>query len=420
MRENRQIERPFSLTRSSVLTADRFGTIAVMTDHPRIGFDALFFEQPMTGSGRYALNLWRQLRRRFGPDRLALLAPGDAGELVQTEGDGYLASVAGPPLRGRPRKLWWEQTGLPRAVRSSDPVVDLVHIPYFAAPAIKTVPYVVTIHDLIPIVVPEYHGSFAMRSYLQLVARTSRGAALILTDSEYSRQEIVRVLGLELSRVRSIPLAADEQFSPASSDEDIREIEEVKQRFGIERPYILNTGGLDIRKNVATIIEGFALAQGALDEDYDLVIVGRAHTGNARMYPPLDRLIRRSGLVDRIRLVGAVDEDEFVALYRGAEFFVFASTYEGFGLTPLEAMACGTPVVSSGRTSLAEVVGDAGLIIEPTPRAVASGIMTLANDPGLRAELGARGLERSQSYTWQATADHTLEAYRDALGTARA
>lgn len=391
-----------------------------MTDHPRIGFDALFFEQPMTGSGRYALNLWRQLRSRFGPERFALLAPGDTGELAQIEGDGYLVSVASPPLRGRPRKLWWEQTGLPRAVRDSDPPVGLVHIPYFSAPAIKTVPYVVTIHDLIPIVVPEYHGSLAMRAYLQLVARTTRGAAMVLTDSEYSRQEIVRELGLPLSRVRSIPLAADEQFTPAESDDDVRKIEEVKAHYGIERPYILNTGGLDVRKNVATVVEGFALAQGALAEDYDLVIVGRAHTDNARMYPPLSRLIRRTGLADRVRLVGAVDEDEFVSLYRGAEFFVFASTYEGFGLTPLEAMACGTPVVSSGRTSLAEVIGDAGMVIEPTPKAVAAGILALANDPALRSELGARGLERSREYSWRVTADRTLEAYDAALETARA
>lgn len=372
----------------------------------------------MTGSGRYALNLWRQLRRRYEPDRLALLAPGGAGEVVKVEGDGYLTSVNAPPLRGRPRKLWWEQVGLPRAVRAGDPKIDLVHIPYLAAPAIKTVPHIITIHDLIPMVVPEYHGSMAMRGYLQLVARTARRATLILTDSEYSRQEIQRVLNLPLSRIRSIPLAADEQFSPAVTVEDLNGIERVKARYDIEHRYILNTGGLDIRKNVAAIVEGFALAQGVLKEDYELVIVGRAHTGNDRMYPPLDGVIRRMGLTNRVRLVGAVDEDDFVALYRGAEFFVFASNYEGFGLTPLEAMACGTPVISSGRTSLAEVVGDAGLVIEPTSRAIAAGIVQLASDPALRSDLGARGLERAKSYSWNTTAERTIEAYRDALGMA--
>src|SRR5690606_17977624 len=121
------------------------------------------------------------------------------------------------------------------------PALDLVHIPYFAAPAIKRVPYVVTIHDLIPMIVPEYHGSVAMRAYLQLVARTARGAALVLTDSEYSRQEIIRVLDVAPEQVRSIPLAADGQFSPATSAEDRDEIERVRARFELNRPYILNT-----------------------------------------------------------------------------------------------------------------------------------------------------------------------------------
>ena len=386
-----------------------------MTDHLRIGFDALFLEQPKTGAGRYAVNLWRQLKQRLGPDRLVLLAPGDAAERLAAEADGHLTTATVPPLRGRARKLWWEQTGLPAAVRGCAPPLDLVHIPYFAAPAVKTVPYVVTVHDLIPIVVPEYAGSASMRAYMRLVSRTSTSAALVLTDSEYSRQEIMRVLDVPPERVRAIPLAAGSEFSPARSDADRDEIARVRARYGIRAPYIVNTGGLDVRKNVTAIIEGFALAQSSPQVGHDLVIVGRAHTGNARMYPPLDRLVRRLGLSERVKFVGAVDDDEFVALYRGADFFVYASTYEGFGLTPLEAMACGTPVVSPGTTSLAEVVGDAGHIIEPSARGVASGIVTLAGDPALRAEQAERGLERARDYSWENTAELTLAAYDDAL-----
>ena len=386
-----------------------------MIDQPRIGFDALFLEQPKTGAGRYAVNLWRQLRQRVEPCKLELLAPGDSAEAVDAAADGRLTTVKLPPLRGRARKLWWEQTGLPRAVRACQPPLDLVHVPYFAAPAVKAVPYVVTIHDLIPLVVPAYAGSAAMRAYMRLVSRTAKGAALVLTDSEYSRQEIVRVLGVAPERVRAIPLAAGDQFAPAADEADREEVEQVRRRYGIRAPYIVNSGGLDVRKNVPAVIEGFALAQGAGRLEHDLVIVGQAHTGNTRMYPPLDRLIKRLGLTDRVKFVGAVDDDEFVALYRGADFFVFASTYEGFGLTPLEAMACGTAVVSSGGTSLAEVVGDAGLIVEPTPRGVAGGIVRLAADPGLRSELAARGLERAGTYAWHTTAGLTLAAYAAAL-----
>ena len=388
-----------------------------MTDHLRIGFDALFLEQPKTGAGRYATNLWRQFRDRFEPDHLTLLAPADASDHRTSEDESYATVVGGPPLRGKVRKLWWEQTGLPMAVRAANPPVDLVHVPHFAAPAVKTVPYVVTIHDLIPIVVPEYAGSRAMRAYMRLVSRTASRAAMILTDSAYSRHEIVRVLDVPGERIRAIPLATDERFSPASSAEDREHIEQVKIRYGIRRAYIINTGGLDVRKNVASIIKGFALACSVSRVEYDLVIVGRAHTGNERMYPPLNRLVRRLGLGDRVKFVGAVDDDEFVTLYRGAEFFVYASTYEGFGLTPLEAMACGTAVVSTDNTSLAEVVGDAGLTVEPTPRGIASGIVTLANSADLRAEFAGRGLEKAGGYSWQSTAELTLEAYRDALGS---
>ncbi len=386
-----------------------------MIEQARIGFDALFLEQPKTGAGRYAVNLWLQLSKRLPAEQLALLAPSDAGDEVVEQANGHLTAVTMPPLRGRARKLWWEQTGLPRAVRTAVPDLDLVHVPYFSAPALKRAPYVVTIHDLIPIVVPEYAGSRSMRAYMQVVSRTAGKAALVLTDSEHARQEIIRVLGVEPERVRAIPLAADGQFSPAFTDADREMIERTRERYGIQTPYIINSGGLDVRKNVTAVIEGFALAQGVAPTEHDLVVVGRAHTGNTRMYPPLARLVRRLGLTGRVKFVGAVDDDEFVALYRGADFFVYASTYEGFGLTPLEAMACGTPVVSSGRTSLAEVVGDAGLVIEPTPRGVAGGIVTLARDAALRDDLAARGLERAATYAWAKTADLTLEAYADAL-----
>lgn len=388
-----------------------------MIDQPRVGFDALFLEQPMTGAGRYALNLWRQFRDRLPEDKLALLAMTDAPEFVTAEAERQLVAISSPPVRGRPRKLWWEQIGLPRAVRASRPALDLVHVPYFSAPALKSVPYVITIHDLIPLMVPEYHGSIAMRGYLQVVSRTARGAALVLTDSEFSRQDIERELRVPAERIRVIPLAADRQFSPAATDSDRAAIERVRQRYGLTRPYLLNTGGLDVRKQVAHVVEGFALARGGMREELDLVIVGRAHTDNPRMYPPLDRLIRRHGLQEHVSFVGAVNDDEFVALYRGAEFFVFASAYEGFGLTPLEAMACGTPVISSDRTSLAEVVGDAGLLIEPAPREIAAAIVRLASDAGLRAELAERGLERASAFSWERAADMTLAAYGAAART---
>jgi glycosyltransferase involved in cell wall biosynthesis len=334
---------------------------------------------------------------------------------VISEAGGQIVRAGMPSLAGRARKLWWEQVGLPRAVRATGRNLDLVHIPYFSAPAVKRLPYVVTIHDLIPMMLPAYHGSLAMRAYLQLVGRTTRAAALVLTDSEHSRSDIERLLGIRAERMRVIPLAADQQFSPGTTLADCAAIEAARQRYGLERPFVLNTGGLDARKQVPVVIEAFARAMSCMSSEHDLVIVGRAHTGNRRMYPPLEPVIRRHGLEARVHLVGGVPEEDFIALYRGAEAFVFASAYEGFGLTPLEAMACGAPVICSNRSSLPEVVGDAGLLVEPEPREIAAAILRLLGDGALRVEYRSRGIERSRTFTWKRAAEMTVEAYRDAL-----
>ena len=384
-----------------------------MDDLPRVGFDGLFLEQPHTGSGRYALNIWRGLGSRFKASSLSLHGP--AGSQIESMAFGHRwTSAWTPPGPPKARKLWWEQIGLPLSLWEVDPKPDLLHVPYFSAPAIKSVPYVITVHDLIPLTLADYRGSRSMAGYLRLVTNTVRSAALVLTDSEYSRQEILRHIDLPAARVRSIPLAADPQFSPPETDHDDQMITAARVRFGLDRPYIINTGGLDVRKNVQSIIEGFALASKEANYDHDLVIVGRAHTNNPALYPRLDRIARRYGVAERVRFVGAVPDSDFVNLYRGADMFVFASRYEGFGLTPLEAMACGVATISTGGSSLDEVIADAAHRIEPTAKSVAAGIVRLVDDPGLRADLAKRGVDQARRFSWDRTVDLTVAAYRDA------
>jgi glycosyltransferase involved in cell wall biosynthesis len=165
------------------------------------------------------------------------------------------------------------------------------------------------------------------------------------------------------------------------------------------------------------VLRGYAAALPRLEDAYDLVIAGAPHTGNTELYPPLEPLIRELGLTERVRLVGFVSEDDKRDLYRAASAFVFASEYEGFGLTPLEAMACGAPVICSRRSSLPEVVGDAGLLIEPEPRAVAEALAQLLGSPELRRELSGRALAQAAVFSWRRTADMTMDAYGEALAT---
>lgn len=389
-----------------------------MSTKPTIGFDAFFLENPMTGMGQYALHLWQELKR-CNDFKALLLMPADAPAAVHDLAEGRAMAVS-PPLGSRlpkkARKLWWEQVGVAAAARRAR--VNLVHVPYFSAPLRQTVPFIVTVHDAIPFVLKEYAGGRMMGSYLKLVSRAVRGAELILTDSRHSVGDIQRYLGIPSDRVRSIPLAAGSEFTPASSGEDEARIASLRERFGLDRPFVLNVGGFDRRKNLSALVEGFAMALPAIERDIDLVIVGSPHSGNVDFFPPLGPVIDRHGLGDRVKLTGFVSEQDKLDLYRAATAFIFTSTYEGFGLNPLEAMACGTPVISSNRSSLPEIVGEGGMLIDPTPREIAAALVTLLNDADLREALCRRGLERASAFSWSETARQTVQAYRDVLDNA--
>lgn len=386
-----------------------------MTMKPTIGFDALFLEYPMTGMGQYALRLWQELIRS-NEIGARLLMPADAPQAVRELAEDRGVSVP-VPLAGRlpkkARKVWWEQRGVVLAARRGK--VDLVHVPYFAAPLRQPMPFVVTIHDAIPFALPEYRGGRVMSGYLRLVGSAARRARLILTDSEFSAGDIHRYLDIPNEKIRPIPLAVGAENRPACGVEDEQRLDAVRQRFGLARPFVLNVGGFDRRKNLPALIEGFARALPGLQQEIDLVIVGAPHSDNAEFFPPLQPIIGRYGVGERVCLTGFVSEQDKLDLYRAATVFVFPSTYEGFGLNPLEAMACGTPVISSNRASLPEVVGEAGLTIDPTPESIAAALVTVLNDGNLRESLCQRGLERAQPFSWRETARQTVAAYNDVL-----
>ncbi|MBA2454416.1 MAG: glycosyltransferase family 4 protein [Chloroflexia bacterium] len=390
-----------------------------MSKKPTIGFDAFFLENPMTGMGQYALHLWQEIRQCDDFNAL-LLMPADAPDAVHDLAEGRAVSVAPPVgsrLPAKARKLWWEQVGVAAAARRAQ--VDLVHVPYFSAPLRQAAPFIVTVHDAIPFVLKEYAGGRAMGSYLKLVSRAVRGARLILTDSLHSAGDIQRYLGIPSGRIRAIPLAVGSEFTPASGGEDAARIEFLRERFGLTRPFVLNVGGFDRRKNLPALVEGFAMALPAVEQETDLVIVGSPHSGNVNFFPPLEPVINRHGLGDRVKLTGFVSEQDKLDLYRAATAFVFTSTYEGFGLNPLEAMACGTPVISSNRSSLPEVVGDGGILIDPTPGEIAAALAVLLNDANLQEALRQRGLEQAHTFSWSETARQTVQAYRDVLDNER-
>ena len=386
-----------------------------MTASPRVGFDALFFEQPMTGAGQYATHLWRALRDVDAGIEPVLLMPSDAPSEIAALAGGHVARGPMPPRRlpAKARKLYWEQAGLPAATRRSG--VQLVHVPYLSAPLLQRVPHLVTVHDVIPLALPDYAGSRQMRGYLRLVSSAVRRAALILTDSEFSKADIVARLGIDPDRIRVTLLAAHDDMTPIRTAADEAAVTATLARLGIARPFVLNVGGYDVRKRLPGLVRGFARALPSLPEGCTLVIAGRPHTGNARLYPSLDPLIDGLGLRGRVIQTGFVSESDKINLYRACTVFAFASAYEGFGLNPLEAMACGAPVVCSNRTSLPEVVGSAGLLIDPEPEAIGRALVAVCADPVLRGDLAARSLRQAARFSWRRTAEQTAKAYREVL-----
>jgi glycosyltransferase involved in cell wall biosynthesis len=276
---------------------------------------------------------------------------------------------------------------------------------------------IATIHDVIPLILPEYGGSLPMRLYLRLISAAARKATVILTDSECSRQDIARVLGIPHERIRVIQLGVEERFRP---DPHSPLAPELRARFGLAGPVIFNGPGLDVRKNVVGLIDAFARALPRLDPATKLIIAGRGHTGNTQLYPPLAPFIERAGIERNVVLTGAISEEEKLAFYQLADLYVFPSRYEGFGLPPLEAMACGTPVIAANTSSLPEVVGNGGVLVAPEPEPLAEAIVTVMRDPGLRAELARRGPEQAASFSWRRTAAETRAVYREVLaGTPR-
>jgi glycosyltransferase involved in cell wall biosynthesis len=377
----------------------------------RVAIDGDFLARPLTGSGRYLQRLLVEFARPGRSDRNDVRV---FGPPLAAAPSGYTALR--PPLGVRNEnvaKVLFEQFALPRAAAMAG--ADLLHYPFFAAPLVATVPVVVTVHDLIPMILPAYRAGATVRLYTALVAAATRRAKLIVADSAASRDDIVRHLGVPAERVRVVLLAADERFRPC---DDPGALDALRARLALPERFILYLGGLDERKNVPRLVEAYALAR-RMGLDLPLVIAGRLPAPSP-LFPDVRGPVERLGLGDHVVFCGPGTEADTSPLYQAATAFVYPSTYEGFGLPPLEAMACGTPVVCSNNSSLPEVVGDAALTVDPTSvEALASALTAVGTDADLRESLRARGLARAATFSWERAARETEEAYAAALGRPR-
>jgi glycosyltransferase involved in cell wall biosynthesis len=372
----------------------------------RVAFDGEFLRLPPSGIGGYARNLIPALREVDPELDLIVLDP-DWDHTVP----GKRRSIR---RDRRVQRAFWELVGVGKAARDAEP--DLLHIPSFAAPIIGPRPLVVTIHDVIPFMLPAYRASRAMQLHLGAMRRTVSRADIVLTPSRAAADDVASELGIDPAIVRVTPEAAGPEYRPAADRERVRR---ELARLGITRRYIFNVGGLDVRKNVPLLLHAFAKIRSRLPEPVQLVIAGAQHSDNPSVFPPLEPVIRRLGIERDVVLTGRVSERDKVALYQAADLYVTPSFYEGFGLTALEGMACGVPTIAANRTSFPEVVGDGGLLVELDVDALASAMGLILTNDAVATDLAARGVARAAEFTWRRTAELTLDAYREAIKTYR-
>src|SRR5262245_15635555 len=283
---------------------------------------------------------------------------------------------------------------LPRVLDGVQP--DLCHYTNFLAPISEHRPYVVTIHDMGMEVLRDAHP-IAKRIYTKrLVPHVAHKARIIITNSEYSKWEIVRCLGICEDRIRVTPLAASPEFKPT-----------VRRQLG--KPYMLYVGNLEPRKNLERLIEAFARMP---HTEHDLVIVGnRWYRGGAA-----EEKARSLGLNGRVKFMGYVPRQDLPAWFSGATAFVYPSLLEGFGLPVVEAMACGAPVITSNNSSMREVAGEAAILVDPrNVQQMTDALTRVVEDDRTREEFSTKGLSRAAEFSWQTTALLTLDAYREAV-----
>ncbi len=389
----------------------------------RIALNGTFFDRPTTGSGQYLHELLAAMVKRAPDHDYIVVVP----ETDVTARELHALAQFSPRVFFYPEsvglarfsknlaKLAFEQNTFNRAARRER--AALAHVPYFAPPFFPATRTVVTIHDLIPLILPEYRGSLLVRAYTRLVALAARRADTIIADSEHSRRDIVNRLGVEPARVKVVYLATHARFQAHIPRE---RIERVRQRYALPEKSLLYLGGFDVRKNVRVLLEAFSLLPEFYEQGYRLVLAGVTLGQDSAFFPDPRRIAREIGLPDAAaRMVGWVTEEDKPALYAAAELFLFPSLYEGFGLPPLEAMACGTPVISSDASSLPEIVGAAAMLAGPhSPIAWAEAMRAALNDPARREQMRARGIEQARQFSWERAAEETLAVYHAAADSA--
>ena len=370
-----------------------------------VGILSWMIDRKRTGVNNYLYNLIKNIIKNGKANEISLIH-------YERSHDPIYSKINDIIIPEKPLKLT-SAIGLPQAVKNAH--IDILHVPVHwynqITPFVlnREIKKVLTVHDLTPILFPDMHTRETNLTWKSSFKFIKNRTNLMICVSESTKNDCIKLLNIPEKRLRVIPLSADEQYKPLKNKKEIHE--ELKQKYNIDSPFILFVGTLEKRKNVPTLIKSFYKLKKS-KVDHKLVIVG----GKGWKYTKIFDLIEELKLKNQVIFTDYVSDEYLVKLYNTADIFVYPSLYEGFGLPPLEAMACGCPVITSNTSSLPEVVGDAGIMIDPTDiDGLSESMLKIITDNQLREELSRKSLERAELFSWKKTAKETWNAYEDVL-----
>jgi glycosyltransferase involved in cell wall biosynthesis len=358
------------------------------------------------GIGTYVRNLTRALARLDQTNRYTLvIRPEDSGSFV-SPGPNFSAAVY-----ARPDTQLIHNFTFPRFIRSFN--ADLYHIPLNSVAWWMPRPYVVTIHDMSTLLFPAHTRNFRRTLQEERYRRGALRASRVITVSHSTRRDIEQILHVPAARIRTIYGAPDPAFTDGHCDEDSDR--QILDRYSIHYPFILYAGAIRPQKNIPRLIEAFGVLRSDLERtdkyrDLRLIIIG----DELSRYPAVRRAVAETRMEPLVRFLGFVPLETLRVFYRAAAAFAFPSLYEGFGLAPLEAMPCGTPVVASDIPSLVEAVGEAAELVSPdNVFDIARGLREVLLDDDRRRVLSEAGIQQARSFHWDTTAREVLAVYHE-------
>ncbi len=368
----------------------------------RIGIDYTSAVQQRAGIGRYTRGLVAALAAL---DRANLYVLLSAGRVARDEDWPSNFALRRLPLTDRHLAILWQRLRVPLPVEWITGRLDIFHSPDFVLPPVRRARTVLTIHDLSFVRHPECSSPPLLEYLMHSVPHSVARADMLLADSESTRRDLIELYHVAEDRVYVVYPGVEPHFAPQQDD---GQMQAVLERYGIRRPYILGLGTLQPRKNFPRLIQAYDLLRRQHAIPHQLVIGG----GKGWLYEGIKETISVLGLQDDVLLAGFVADEDLPILYTAADVFAFPSLYEGFGIPILEAMACGTPVVTSRTSSMPEVAGDAALLVAPeNVEELADALWQAIGDSTLRNDLIMRGFEQIKRFTWEKAARCVLDIY---------